>query len=408
MNRDVRMRGFAHRTPVGDVVDWIEQLELPQRTETIELAAAHHRVLKEDIVSTVNVPGFRRSMMDGFAVHAADLQGADNYNPIELSVVGQVYPGQSCGRGIGTGEAVQVMTGAEVPDSADAVVPVEHAQIDSATRVQILSPIAPSKNIGRIGEDIAQGDTVLNAGRKLRPQDVGLLSSIGRSDVPVYQRPRVRIVVTGNELLSAGTMPQGVQIVDSNSVMLQGLVERDGGLPIFPGILPDDPEQILDAFHSDCDIILVAGGSSTGKEDYAPTLIAEHGELAIHGVAMRPSSPAGVGRIDDKPVFLLPGNPVSCLCAYDFFARIAIRKIGGLSSDWPYKQVRLPLVSKISSALGRTDYARVQIVNEQVEPIAISGASILSSTIKASGFCIVPAESEGYGSGTEVTVFCYD
>jgi len=155
-------------------------------------------------------------------------------------------------------------------------------------------------------------------------------------------------------------------------------------------------------------VILVSGGSSVGSEDHAPPLIAQVGELAIHGVAMRPSSPAGIGRIGDALVFLLPGNPVSCLCAYDFFAGRAIRLRGGRSADWPHRTLRAVVARKVVSAIGRVDYCRIRLVDEKVEPIALSGASILSSTTRADGFVIVPSESEGYGPGTEVTVYLYD
>src|SRR5262249_37682635 len=156
------------------------------------------------------------------------------------------------------------------------------------------------------------------------------------------------------------------------------------------------------------DVVMVSGGSSVGSEDHAPQLLAELGELAIHGVAMRPSSPAGVGRIGDTLVFLLPGNPVSCLCAYDFFAGRGIRLRGGRSHDWPHRTRQGIVARKIVSDIGRVDYCRVRMAGEEVEPLALSGASILSSTTRADGFVVVPAESEGFGPGTSVTVYLYE
>lgn len=248
---------------------------------------------------------------------------------------------------------------------------------------------------------------MLTKKRKLRPQDIAILSSIGQGEIDVVRCPLVKIVITGNELLPAGQKPTGVQIVDSNSVMLKALVERDGGQPSFPGILPDEPDEIRNVLSSPADVFLIAGGSSTGKEDHAPSLVKQMGNLAIHGIAMRPSSPAGMGTIHSAPTFLLPGNPVSCLCAYDFFAGQVIRRLSGRNQDWPYQKVRKTLGQKISSPIGRTDYARVKIVNDQVEPIAISGASILSSTIEADGFCIIEENSEGAPAGSEIDVFLY-
>jgi molybdopterin molybdotransferase len=204
--------------------------------------------------------------------------------------------------------------------------------------------------------------------------------------------------------------PKGLyQIYDANSAMLRGLISRDGGLFEAHYKLGDDPAQIRDALIAPgADVILVSGGSSVGSEDHAPRLLAEVGELAIHGVAMRPSSPAGVGRIGDTLVFLLPGNPVSCLCAYEFFAGRAIRIFGGRQPNWPHRTREGTVSRKIVSAIGRVDYCRVRFVENEVEPLAVSGASILSSTTRADGFVIVPAASEGYGPGATVTVYLYE
>jgi len=239
-----------------------------------------------------------------------------------------------------------------------------------------------------------------------------VLSSIGVEQVHVYRRPRVRLVVTGNELLPAGSRPHGHCISDANGPMLAALVERDGGLVDFPSLVPDEHDAILDSLYTEVDVVIVSGGSSVGVEDLAPTLLASHGELAVHGIAMRPSSPTGFGRLEHRLVFLLPGNPVSCLCAYDFFAGRAIRALGGLSKAWPYHSIIAKLTRKISSPIGRLDYARVRLAREsgfggEVEPIAVAGASILSSTTRADGFVIVPADSEGFAPGSEVEVWLY-
>ena len=223
----------------------------------------------------------------------------------------------------------------------------------------------------------------------------------------MVRRPRVRLAVTGNELLPSGSHPHGFHIADANGPMLAALIERDGGLVDFPGLVRDDRDAILEALHADADIVIVSGGSSVGIEDLAPMLVAQHGELAVHGIAMRPSSPTGLGRIGHRLVFLLPGNPVSSLCAYDFFAGRAIRALGGRGKEWPYRAIRGTLNRKISSPIGRLDYARVKIVDGLVEPLAIAGASLLSSTTRADGFVIVGDDSEGFAAGAEVEVWLY-
>jgi molybdopterin molybdotransferase len=189
--------------------------------------------------------------------------------------------------------------------------------------------------------------------------------------------------------------------------MLTALAERDGAVVDVAAPIRDESDAILSALRADADIVIVSGGSSVGVEDLAPTLVAKEGELAVHGIAMRPSSPTGMGRIGSRLIFLLPGNPVSALCAYDFFAGRAIRAIGGRSKEWPYTRVRAPLARKISSPIGRLDYARVRLDQGQVHPLAISGASVLSSTTRADGFVIVDDDSEGFPPGADVDVWLY-
>jgi molybdopterin molybdotransferase len=227
--------------------------------------------------------------------------------------------------------------------------------------------------------------------------------------VSVVQQPRVRILITGNEVIAPGTRKGPYQIYDANSFMLRGLVARDGGVQEADYRLGDDPDAIRDALLAPgADVILVSGGSSVGSEDFAPRLIAEVGELPIHGVAMRPSSPAGVGRIEIRWCFCSPAIRYPVCAPYDFFAGRAIRLRGGRFAAWPHRTRQCAVARKIVSAIGRVDYCRVRLVDGRVEPIALSGASILSSTTKADGFVIIPAESEGYGPDTEVTVYLYE
>jgi molybdopterin molybdotransferase len=301
------------------------------------------------------------------------------------------------------------MTGAPIPAGSDAVLPAESVESDDevAAQVYAISTVSPGKNIGHRGEDIAQGTPLFDAGRVLRPQDVGVMSSIGLASANLVRRPRVRLVITGNELLPSGSTPHGFHITDANGPMLVALADRDGAVVDFPGLVRDEAAAILDGLQADADVVIVSGGSSVGIEDLAPTLVASQGELAVHGIAMRPSSPTGMGRIGARLVFLLPGNPVSALCAYDFFAGRAIRALGGRSREWPYRSVRGTLTRKISSPIGRLDYARVRFAAGQVEPLSVAGASLLSSTTRAEGFVIVDQDSEGFPAGTDVEVWLY-
>jgi molybdopterin molybdotransferase len=404
---DVRMRGFHSRTPVEDALAWIDANVDSLDCESVALADAHGRALASGIVSPINVPAFDRSAMDGFALKAAETVGAGDYNPLSFRIVGESMPGQPFEGTVGSGEAARIMTGAPIPDGVDAVVPAEYATIRDDS-VEISTSVASLKHIGRTAEDVAAGSTVLEARHRLRPQDVGLIASLGRADVPVIRQPRVRIVVTGNELAEPGSERSPYQIFEANSHIIAGLVPRDGGILFEKVRCQDDRESILKAVTDPAaDVVLISGGSSVGSEDHAPNIVRETGELPIHGVAMRPSSPAGIGRIGSTLIFLLPGNPVSCLCAYDFFAGRAIRRLAGLSPEWPHRTIKGTLKSKIVSQVGRVDYCRVRVIEDRIEPVALSGASILSSTTRANGFVIVPSALEGYASGTEVEVRLY-
>jgi molybdopterin molybdotransferase len=405
---DVRMRGFAHRDTVEAALAWLDAQLRPPLAEIVPLRVAAGRLLAAPVVSTVDVPGFDRATMDGYAVVAGSTEGATPYNRLPLVVIGDSLPGVPFRGSVTVGEAVRIMTGAPLPPGCDAVLPAEWVESSAeAQGISALAAVSPGKHVGRLGEDIVRGATLFQRGRVLRPQDLGVLSSVGVGEISVFRRPTVRLAVTGNELLPAGSPPHEYQIADANGPMLAALVERDGGLVDFPGLVPDEPDAILEALHAAADVIIVSGGSSVGIEDLAPTLVARHGDLAIHGIAMRPSSPTGLGRIEHRLVFLLPGNPVSCLCAYDFFAGRAIRALGGRTKAWPYRQVRARLTRKISSPIGRLDYARVQVIDGAVEPLAVGGASVLSSTTRADGFVIVPADSEGFAPGAEVEVWLY-
>jgi molybdopterin molybdotransferase len=428
---DVRMQGFTRRHTVQEALSWLDAQLRILDTEDEPLRDAAGRVLASAVVSDIDVPGFDRATMDGYAVVADSTEGATPYTRIPLSVVGDALPGSPFTGTIARGQAVRIMTGAPMPAGSDAVLPAE--SVDSTVErgleparthdiVAAIAEVSPQKHVGHRGEDIVRGTTLLDTGRVLRPQDVGVMSSIGLATARVVRRPRVRLVITGNELLPTGSKPHGYQITDANGPMLAALAERDGAIVDFPGLIRDDAQAISAALGvgpvgsqvghvlldvPEPDIIIVSGGSSVGIEDLAPMLLAEHGELAVHGIAMRPSSPTGMGTLGSRLVFLLPGNPVSALCAYDFFAGRAIRALGGRSKQWPYRAVRGTLTRKISSPIGRVDYARVRIEHGDVEPLSVSGASLLSSTTRADGFVIVEQDSEGYAAGSDVEVWLY-
>ncbi|WP_437734237.1 molybdopterin molybdotransferase MoeA [Sorangium sp. So ce1335] len=415
--RDVRMRGFRERATVERALDVLEQRILRLGDEPVPIAASAGRVAAELVRARVSVPHFARAAMDGYALASEATSGATAAAPVELALVGASFPGRPHAGAIRPGEAVRITTGAPAPEGADAVLMVEHAEEAAGSGgevVRVRAPVPPGKHVAAIGEDVMAGEPVVSAGRRLRPQDVGVLASTGVAEVRVVRRPSVRILITGDELLPPGSLPSGPCIVDANSLVLSALARRDGAADVAVEYVPDRREAVRGALlasagGSGADVVLVSGGSSVGPEDHAPLVLAELGELSVHGVAMRPAGPAGFGFLPGGlPVFLLPGNPVSCLCAYEFFAGPSIRALGGLPRAWPHRRRRCVVASKIVSQAGRVDYVRVRVDGDRVFPIATSGASILSSTTRADGVVLVPGDEEAVVEGAEVEVLLYD
>ncbi len=266
-NNDVRMRGFAERTTVEDALAWLDSV-FPRlvelATEGVEVGNAAGRVLAKDISSSVDVPSFARAMMDGFAVRGEDTYGVSPYNRLPLMIVGTCLPGHAFPGPVAAGEAVRIMTGAPLPAGADAVLPVELTELAGAD-VLVLDQVSAGKHVGQRGEDLHAGALATPAGRWLRPQDVGLLSSLGCGWISVVRRPSVRILIAGNEILPAGTPPEGARIADANGPMLAALTACDGGQLLSSEIVPDDPDPILAALAQPADVILVSGGSSVGS-----------------------------------------------------------------------------------------------------------------------------------------------
>ncbi|WP_437967709.1 gephyrin-like molybdotransferase Glp [Sorangium sp. So ce260] len=408
------MRGFREQTAVARAIEVLERRIHRLGDEPVPIARSAGRVASERVLARVSVPHFARAAMDGYALAGEATSGAAVGAPVELELVGASFPGRPHVGAIRPGEAVRITTGAPVPEGADAVLMAEHAEEaagrEGAAVVRVRAPVPAGKHVAQVGEDVLEGAEVVPAGRRLRPQDVGVLASTGVAEVRVVRRPSVRILITGDELLPPGSAPSGACIVDTNSLVLTALARRDGAEDVAIAYVPDRREAVRSALAAAGeDVVLVSGGSSVGSEDHAPLVLAELGEVAVHGVAMRPAKPAGFGFLaGDRPVFLLPGNPVSCLCAYEFFAGPSIRALGGLSRAWPHRRTRCVLASEIASQAGRVDYVRVRIEGDRVFPIATSGASILSSTTRADGVVIVRAEDAVVGEGAEVEVLLYD
>ncbi len=407
---DVRMRGFTERTDLESALDLLRSCVQPGEEESVPLGEALGRTLARDVSSTEEVPCFDKSAMDGFALRAEETFGASPADPVSFRLVGEVLPGELGDLEVGPGEAVRIMTGGAIPEGADAVLMAEHATEDG-DRVLAQAAVVPGRNIARAGEDIQKGDKVLEGGRVLRPQDLGVIASIRMAEVQVTRRPRVGILSTGNELVEPWSEEAGQpgRVVNSCRYVIEGLVAQTGGVARWLGTVPDDPDALRTALEAfDGDILLTTGATSVGKEDYLPGLLAELGVLLVHGVNIRPAAPLAFGRLGKTLAVLLPGNPVAAIVGFDVVVRPALQLLLGQREERKNRRVRGRMRRKLASALNRTDFVRVQLVGEgEVEPLRSGGAGVLTSVTRADGFLIVPRDIEGLEAGTEVEVYLY-
>lgn len=398
---DVRMKGFKSRAGFDEVFKAIDSIVRPVASEEVSLDSSLSRILSEDIISPVDVPYFDRSAVDGYAVKAEDTYGASLYNPLNLTVVGESCAGKRKLR-IKKGDAVRIMTGGMMPDGADSCVMAEYAE-ERGTIVSVHKPVSAGENVSHIGEDIKKSSVVLPKGRVIRPPDIGVLASIGKNTVPVSIKPRISLIVTGSELVRIGETPKDGMIIDSNSHLICGLAEDSGAVITSMKIIPDDYDLIKKELVSgDSDMTIVTGGTSCGKKDYAPLIVEETGKLMIHGVAMKPGGPSGLGIVFRTPVFLLPGNPLAVCVIYDFFVRYALDLMQNAKRD--KKNAIGTLTRKVPSSAGRTDIYRVFYHDGLVDPQRAGGASILSSMVRSNAYLVIPADIEGYEEGEKVEV----
>ena len=359
------------------------------RIESLPSVQAAERVLSQDIASPVNLPGFDRAAMDGFAVRSEDTKGAKPNCPIFLD---NFRP---------------VRTGMPVPGDYDGVVMQEDARRRNAT-LEITAQLHAYRNVSCIGEDISLGETVFSEGHSLRPPDVAMLSALGIDKVQVYEKPKVVIIPTGGELVDIGSraLCPG-EAYEINGLMARLYTEKWGASAEKREIVPDDEMLIREAISSniDADMIIIIGGTSVGEKDYAPRVLEEMGELFVHGVRLQPGKPTAFGAVAGKPVVCLPGYPVAALSDLYLFVRPALQKMAHKSDVQPKVMARL--ARKIPSRPGYLSLIRVALKDGLAEPIMISGAGILSSVARADGFVVVPEEREGMEAGETVEVLLF-
>ncbi|MBN2117066.1 MAG: molybdopterin molybdotransferase MoeA [Anaerolineales bacterium] len=389
----------------------------PVTTETLPLTGCSDRVLAQDIVAANDLPPFDNSSMDGFAVRAADLLEATAASPRRLRVVADIPAGSHPTIFLASGEAARIMTGAPIPDGADAVVPVEDTDFnnrDAGTpapgEVQIFKSVKTGANRRPRGMDIQAGNVVLHKGRLLKPQDLGLLATLGFAQVLVYRKPRVALFSSGDELLAADAALEGGKIRDSNSYTLAALLEEAGADVIRLGVARDNHAAVQDlldqAIELGVDLILSSAGVSVGAFDYVKQVIESNGNLDFWRVNMRPGKPMAFGEYGKIPFIGLPGNPVSAFVGFEVFVRAAIQRLGG-SSSGGRPTVRVRCAEQIDSD-GRESYLRARVREDAERGIFITdltghqGSGNLHSLVQANALLIIPAGVKCVPAGQEL------
>jgi len=386
------------------------------------------QVLAEDVAAGFDIPPLDNTAMDGYAVRAEDTMGAAEASPRELRVIGEVAAGYIFAGAVGPGTAVRIMTGAPIPEGADAVVPFEETD-EPFTRpptgagslsgsVHVLKEAAAGANIRRAGEDVRTGDGVLQRGTVLRPQEIGVIASLGRDEVRVIRRPVVAVLSTGDELLEPGQPRKGARIYDANGYSIAAQVRRFGGEPQLMGIAADTVEALTAKIHESlaADMLITSAGVSKGDYDVVKDVLAKEGEVAFWTVAMKPGKPLAFGTFERDgrrvPHIGLPGNPVSSMVAFELFGRPAIMKMMG-KQEPQRPVVRATATDRIANAGDpRVFLARCTVTRRDGRYYASltgsQGSGILTSMAKANGLALIPAEADAVEEGEEVDVLMLD
>jgi molybdopterin molybdotransferase len=381
--------------------------------EKVSLLDALGRVLAEDISAKRDIPPLDNSAMDGYALRSEDVQKASKNHPVRFEVIEDLPAGFISTKKIEEGKAIRIMTGAPIPKGADTVIPVEETKKEDGA-VLIFKSGVLGENIRKSGEDVKKGDRVISKGDTIRPAEVGMLASVGRSFISVYQKPLVAILCTGDELVDVDGELDEVKIISSNSYTLAAQVKDCGAIPVQLGIAKDRKEEIEERFRQGirADVLISSAGISVGDYDFVKDVMKNLGmEMVFWKVAMRPGQPLAFGTIGEKPVFGLPGNPVSSMISFEQFVRPSLLKMMGR------RQIFRPVIEavikeEIKKMVGRRYFIRGSVSLENGEYFVTTtgeqGSGILRSMVKANGLIIIPEDQEIARAGEKVRVQLLD
>jgi molybdopterin molybdotransferase len=398
--------------PVEEARDRILSAVSPLGSLQVPLTEAYGCVLAEDVVADHDMPDFASSAMDGFAVRSSDIAGASPDQPVELKIVGRALIGRRPESTVGGHEASRIATGAPIPAGADTIVPVENAEVLGEV-VRIIEPAPEGRHIRPVGEDVRSGTVLVEQGRRLGAPELGLLANAGFPHPVVHPRPRVIVLSTGDELIPPTEQPEFGQVRDSNAYTIFGALREAGAIPVLAGIVKDDVEQLKETLlvhEIQADAFISTGGVSVGERDVVKAAFFRRGDLDFYKVAMQPGMPQGFGRIEGKPYWGLPGNPVSVFVSFEVFVRPALMKMLGRS------QVRRPevnatLTHEVSGPVGKLQFARVVVARGadgwSATPTGGRGSNLISTVSRANGLAMIPIGTETAPAGSQVRVMLF-
>ncbi|MFL6555724.1 MAG: gephyrin-like molybdotransferase Glp, partial [Bacillus sp. (in: firmicutes)] len=382
------------------------------QTEVRDLDEALHYILAEQVIAKENVPSFDRSTVDGYAVRAKDTYGSSESIPGFLTVTGEVKMGEVPIVKAGPGNAVYVPTGGMLPDGSDSVIMIEHCE-DVDQLLNTYKQIAPGENVIRAGEDIKEGEILLTAGTKLRPQELGALASLGVSKVTVYRKLKVGYLSSGDEIVpyQTQTLLAG-QIRDINYLTIAGLANEWNVEVVYGGIVRDDYQEFQQKareLYEQVDCLILSGGSSVGAKDYTTEVIQSLGDpgVFVHGISIKPGKPTILAMANGKPVIGLPGHPASAMIIFKLFGERILRKLKGESIERKPERIFAKITKNIPSSMGRSDYIRVRLFEKEgewwAEPI-IGKSGLITTLVKSDGIVEISSEKEGISQGDYVPV----
>ncbi|PKN16952.1 MAG: molybdopterin molybdenumtransferase MoeA [Deltaproteobacteria bacterium HGW-Deltaproteobacteria-6] len=389
----------------------------PVSTETILIADGFNRILNREIVAEEDLPNFRRSTMDGYALRACDTFGASENLPVFLELVGEVAMGQIPTDIVTPGRAVRISTGGMIPEGADAVVMIEYCHHLDEKTIEVSRAVSPLENVVMPGDDFKKGVVIFEKGAILRPQDIGILAGLGIQNITVYKKPKVAIISTGDEIIPINQSPKPGQVRDINSYTLSAFCSQAGAIPVNLGLCKDNfsdlSRKVAGALET-CDTVWISGGSSVGVRDMTLKVLEsfDHAQLLVHGIAVSPGKPAIISRIGNKAVFGLPGHVASAMVVAEIFLNPFLSRLSGVAgaSDDHHFYLRAELTRNIESAGGRDDYIRVRLDKRDgrifAEPI-FGKSGLISTLVEAHGLLKIDRNTEGLYKGQTVEVMLF-